>query len=86
MLNIIVLNSYVYKGSTAMVLVDHQALNKSIVEQQNHDLCNTWRIDRDEKIENALFNIFQGLFPQNLLEAGSHISLSDILDKKIGLH
>lgn len=36
-------------------------------------------------MEMEVLNIFQRLFPQYFLEAGLQISLSDILDKKIGL-
>jgi len=36
-------------------------------------------------MEMEVFNIFQGSFPQYFLVAGLHISLSDILDKKVGL-
>lgn len=45
----------------------------------------TSRTDCDRRMENEVFNIFQRSFPQNFLVAGLHISLSDILDKKIGL-
>ena len=46
---------------------------------------NTWRIDCERRMEMEVLNIFQRLFPQYFLEAGLQISLSDILDKKIGL-
>jgi hypothetical protein len=36
-------------------------------------------------MEKEVFSIFQILFLQYFLVAGLHISLSDILDKKIGL-
>lgn len=46
---------------------------------------NTWSIDFERRMDTEVFNIFQRSFPQNFLEAGLHISLSDILDKEIGL-
>lgn len=51
------------------------------------NLCtrNTWRIDGDRRIEMEVLNFFQKSFPQSLFEAGFHISLSVILDKKIDL-
>lgn len=45
----------------------------------------TWRIDCDRRMETEVFNIFQTSFPQYFLVAGLHISLSDILDKKVDL-
>lgn len=36
-------------------------------------------------MEIEVFNIFQISFPQYFLAAGLHISLSDILDKNMGL-
>lgn len=45
----------------------------------------TWRLDLEERMENAAFNIFQRSFPQNFRVAGSQISPSDILGKEIGL-
>lgn len=36
-------------------------------------------------MEIEVFSIFQGSFLQYFLVAGLHISLSDILDKKVGL-
>lgn len=48
-------------------------------------MINTWRTDCEKSMEREVFNIFQGLFPQDFLVAGLHISLSDILDKKVGL-
>lgn len=36
-------------------------------------------------MDTEVFNIFQRSFPQYFLVAGLHISLSDILDNKIGL-
>jgi hypothetical protein len=45
----------------------------------------TWRIDWESSMEKEVFSIFQILFLQYFLVAGLHISLSDILDKKIGL-
>ena len=36
-------------------------------------------------MEMEVFNIFQVSFLQYFLDAGLHISLSDILDKKVGL-
>lgn len=47
---------------------------------------NTWRADREKRIDTEVFNIFQKSFPQYFLVAGLHISLSDILDKLIGLN
>lgn len=46
----------------------------------------TWRIDRENKIEMAFLNIFLKSFPQDLGDAGFHMSLIDILDRKLGLH
>jgi hypothetical protein len=45
----------------------------------------TWRTDWESSMEKEVFSIFQILFLQYFLVAGLHISLSDILDKKIGL-
>jgi hypothetical protein len=46
---------------------------------------NTCRTDCEKSMEMEVFNIFQGSFLQYFLVAGLHVSLSDILDKKVGL-
>jgi len=46
---------------------------------------NTCRTDREKSMEMEVFNIFQGSFLQYFLVAGLHVSVSDILDKKVGL-
>lgn len=48
-------------------------------------MSSTWRIDCEKRIETEVFSIFQMSFPQYFLVAGLHMSLSDILDKKMGL-
>lgn len=45
----------------------------------------TWRVDFERRMEIEVLNILQKSFPHSLRDAGSHISLSDILDKNIGL-
>lgn len=45
----------------------------------------TSRIDFERRIDTDVFNIFHVSFPQAFRVAGLHISLSDILGKKIGL-
>lgn len=45
----------------------------------------TWRIDCERRMDIEVFNIFHRFFPQYFPVAGLHISLSDILDKEIGL-
>jgi len=50
-----------------------------------YTMGSTCRTDCEKSMEMEVFNIFQGSFPQYFLVAGLHISLSDILDKKVGL-
>lgn len=45
----------------------------------------TCRTDCEKSIEMEVLNIFQGSLLQAFLVAGLHISLSDILDKNVGL-
>lgn len=45
----------------------------------------TWRIDCERRMDTEVFNIFHISFLQYFPVAGLHISLSDILDKEIGL-
>lgn len=43
-------------------------------------------MDGEKRIERAVLNIFLKSFPQDLGDAGFHMSLSDILDKKLELY
>lgn len=43
-------------------------------------------MDCEKRMETPVLNIFQKSFPQYFGEAGFHISLSVILDRKFGLY